>query len=64
MQSTAPITDTRMSRPRVTAPKTTRMKLRRAATATSTTERRTYTHVGAWARHARAANGFGDGAID
>jgi hypothetical protein len=65
MYATTTTSNTLTSRPKTTTRETTRTKLLQAVTATCTaTEQRTYADVSAWARHVRAANGFGDAAID
>ena len=50
--------------PRTTALKSIPTRMPQSVTTTRTTQTRTDVDISAWARHARGANGFGDGAID
>jgi hypothetical protein len=63
MYATAPTTEIFISRPRKTVHETTLAISPGNGTAARTPLRPTNTDIDAWARHASAANGFGEAAI-
>ena len=63
MYTTAPTTETLVPRPRITVHESAPTTVPRSDTACPTPLRPTNSNIDAWARHARASNGFGEATI-